>query len=132
MEGDAVPLVRILDLRAELLQLLLRIVDQGGQLRPILRREAVGKKQVDPLAHHAGAGVEDVQKSFVLPVDVGDKMLTSPGQVQNGLQIDDLRTGGAQIRIHPGQHFQHVQFVVGILTLLLHEDVPSFYSARMI
>ena len=39
-----------------------------------------------------------MQKRLVFPVDVGDKVLRALGQVQDGLQVDDLRTGGLDRR----------------------------------
>ena len=45
-----------------------------------------------------GAGVEDVQESLVLTVDVREKMLRALRQAHNGLQVDDLRAGGLWVR----------------------------------
>ena len=48
-------------------------------------------------------------KGLVLPVDVGDEVLGALGQVQNGLEVDDLRAGSLDGGILAGQHFQVVQ-----------------------
>lgn len=109
VEGDAVPLPHVGGLPLDLLQLLLGVIDQGGQLVPLRLGDGGGKQIVQLFPHDPGRGVEDVQKGLVFPVDVGDKVLRALGQVQDGLQVDDFRTGGLDRGVLTGQHFQIVQ-----------------------
>ena len=80
MEGDAVPLVHILICFVELLQLVLRVVDEGAQLVPVRLGDGGGVQVVHLLLDDAGAGVQDVEKGLVLPVEVGDEVLRALGR----------------------------------------------------
>ena len=71
-----------------------------------------------------GAGVEDVQESLVLTVDVREKMLRALRQAHNGLQIDDLRTGSLYRGILPRRHLQIAQFLGGVILLGFHAEHP--------
>ena len=120
VEGEVVPRVQVVDLRLEQFQLFLRIVHQRRELSSLLLRERVGKEQVDPLAHHAGAGIEDMEKGLVLAVDVGDEVLAALRQIHNGPQIDDLRPGRANRRVHAGEHAQKAQLLGRIASMQFH------------
>ena len=106
VEGDPVPLLQIFCFPAHQLQLFPWIVDQRSQLTPLRLGQAGEEQLVHLFFYHAGAGVEDVQEGLILPVDVRDEMLRSLGQVQNGLEVDDLRAGGLDGGILAGQHVQ--------------------------
>lgn len=60
VESDAVPLVHVLHLAVELLQLLLGIVDEGGQLVPLSLGDGGGEQVVYFLPDDAGTGVENM------------------------------------------------------------------------
>ena len=47
---------------------------------------------------------EDVEEGLVLAVDVGDEVLGALGQVQDGLQIDDLTAGRLDGGVLAGEH----------------------------
>ena len=47
-----------------------------------------------------------MQKRLILPVDIGDEMLRPLGQIQDGLEVDDLGAGRLDSGILPGQHIQ--------------------------
>ena len=115
VEGDAVPLLQRLVVQrpGHLLQLLLRVVDQGGQLVPVVLGHAGGEELVHLLAHHAGGAVEDVEKGLVLPVHVGEEVLGALGQVQDGLEVDDLAAGGLDGGVLAGEHLQVAQILRG-------------------
>ena len=127
MESDAVPLLRILDLGQEDLELLLGVIDQRGQPLPRGLGHAVGEQKIDPLADHAGAGVQDVQERLVLPVYVGDEMFAALGEVEDRLEIDDLRPRGAHGRIQPGKHVQIAQLLGTIASMLLHNAASVLF-----
>ena len=109
VEGDAVPFPHIVALPLDLLQLLLGVVDEGGQLVPVGAGDSGAQQLVDLHPHHAGGGVEDVLEGLVLPVDVGQEVFGALGKVLDGPQVDDLGTGGLDIGIVPGQQPQVLQ-----------------------
>ena len=106
VEGDPVPLLQVVRIPADPLQLFPGIINQSGQLASLRLGQSGEKQLVHLLLHHAGAGVEDVQKRLILPVDIGDEMLRALGQIQDGLEVDDLSAGCLNSGILAGQHVQ--------------------------
>ena len=125
VEGDAVPLVHILICFVELLQLVLRVVDEGAQLVPVRLGDGGGVQVVHLLLDDAGAGVQNVEKGLVLPVEVGDEVLRALGQVQNGLEVDDLAAGRLYRGVLLGQELQIAQFFLRKRLFPLH-SIASF------
>ena len=112
MEGDAVPLLQLLlapGLGGDHAELFLGVVDEGGQLVPLRLGYAGGEEGVHLLPDHAGGRIEDVKKGLVLAVDVGDEVFGALGQVQNGLEVDDLAAGRLYGGVLAGEHFQIAQ-----------------------
>ena len=72
------------------LDLLTRVVDERAQVALFLLGERVAEVLVHVLADDAGAVVEDVQEGLVLAMQVAHEVLGALGQVENGLQVDDL------------------------------------------
>lgn len=68
--------------------------------------ELHGKGLPDALADDAGAVVEDVLEGLVLTVHVRDEVLGALGQVENGLQVDDLGEDGLRRRELLGEKLQ--------------------------
>ena len=129
IESDAVPLIQVVDLGLELLQLLLGIDDQGGELVQLRAGNAVLEEHVQPLPDDAGAGVENMEKGLVFSVYVGDEMLAAFRKIQDCLQVDDLGSGGAERGILPGEHSQIAQLLCGIGFMLFHHvDSPCSRS----
>ena len=127
MQRDAVPLFQIPDVGvAQVVQLLLRVVDQRGQLIKLRAGDAVGKERVQRLADHAGAGIENVQKGLMLPMDIGDEVLAALGQVHDGLQVDDLRGRRADRGKHAGEHLQIAQVIFRVGAVLCHRSISFF------
>ena len=54
-----------------------------------------------------------MEKGLVLPVEVGDKVLRAFGQVQNGLEVDNLAAGRLYRGVLLGQELQIAQFFLG-------------------
>ena len=73
--------------------LLARVVDEGAQVGALSVSELAAEDDVHVLAHHARAVVHDVHERLVLAVDVAHKVLGALGQVENRLEVDDLREG---------------------------------------
>ena len=65
-----------------------------------------------------------MEEGLVLPVDVGDEVLGPLGQVQNGLQVDDLGAGGLYRGVLPGQQLQVAQ-LLWAEGLFCHDDPPD-------
>ena len=124
MQRDAVELVGILQRGLELLQLLLRVVDQRRELVELGAGDGVGKEQVHPLAHDAGAGVEDMQEGLVLPVHIGDKVLAALREVQDRLEVYDFGACGPHRRELAGQQLQVAQLFLGIVLMRCHVSQP--------
>ena len=82
--------------------------------------DAGGKKLVHLFPHRAGSAVQDVEKGLIFAVHVGNKVLGALGQIQNGLEIDDLGTGRLYRGILPGQHLKIVQIRLCLALLALH------------
>ena len=131
VEGDAVPLPHVLRLPLHLLQLLPWVVNEGGQLVPLVFGQGCGKQVVHLLPHHAGGRVEQVEKGLILPVDVRDKVLGPLGQVQDGLEIDDLTAGGLDCGILAGEHLEIAQAGGRSSCFLFHESPPSNKQAAI-
>ena len=126
MQRDAVPLLGIGGVGQDELHLLARIVDQRRELVDLGARHAVAEQIVQRLAHHAGAGVQDVQKCLVLAVHVGNEMLRALGQVHDRLQVDDFRARRAYRGELAREHAQIPQLFGRIGLMLLHETNPPF------
>ncbi len=87
-------------------QLLPGIVDEGAELRLLRGGHDPVEEEVDLLPDHAGAVVDDVLESLVFPVGVTEEVLRPLGQVQDRLQIDDLRKSRPPVGKNPGQQLQ--------------------------
>ena len=85
MKRDAIPLIQILLLLGHQRQLLLRVIDQRRQFIPVMAGHTGVKKLVQLFLDVAGAGIEDMLECFIFAMDIGNKMLRSLGQIQNGL-----------------------------------------------
>ena len=131
VECDTVPLIQIFNLWFQLFQLLLRVIDQRGQLLQLRMGNAVFEQKIQLLPDDTRAGVEDMQESFMLTVDIGDEVLTAFRQIQNGLKIDDFSAGGTERRILMGEHPQVAQFLWGVALMLLDHSSFSLYSGRL-
>ena len=73
----------------------MRVVDERAEVRLLGPRELKAEGRGNALADDAGAVVEDVLEGVVLTVDVRDKVLRTLGEVEYGLEVDDLGVGGA-------------------------------------
>ena len=93
MDGIVVPGVQVFLFIGDQCQLGGRVVDQCCQLILFFLGEPILKGFIQLVADFAGTGVEDMQKCFMLTVDIRHEMLRTLGQIQNGLQLDDLCTG---------------------------------------
>ena len=97
-EGDRVPLVGGDALLAQAAQLAVRVVDERAEVGLLGARELEPEGVCDALAYDARAVAEDVLEGVVLAVDVRDEVLGPLGQVEDGLEVDDLGVGGADGR----------------------------------
>ena len=89
-----VPGRRVAMRRAHERELLMRVVDERAQLPCLLAGEGGAEDLIHVLAHHARAVAEDVYERLVLAVQVAHEVLGALGQVEDGLQIDDLGEHG--------------------------------------
>ena len=93
-KGRAVPRGRVLALLLDALELLVGVVDEGAELGLLAGGELVAEDRFDALADDARAVVDDVVELLRVAVDVGDEVLGGLGQVEDGLEVDDLGVDG--------------------------------------
>ena len=65
-----------------------------------------------------------MQKGLVLPVDIRDKVLGALGQIQDGLKVDNFRTGRLDGGVLPRQQAQIAQFLGSEGIFQLHGMPP--------
>ena len=93
VQHDLVPVLhfRLCPGPPDKLDLLLRIINQGGELPDIALRESPAKHLGDLLSDGARAVLQYVRESLVLSVNIRNKMLCSLRQAQRRRQVDDFR-----------------------------------------
>ena len=106
VDGDPVPGIGVVRVG----QLPLRVVDQQCQGVFLLLPQQIAEAVVDLGVDGPGGVFQDMGKIGVLPVDIAHEMLGGLGQLQNGLQPDDLRRGGRNIGIVLGKQLQIFDF----------------------
>ena len=68
-----------------------------------------------------------MEERVVLAVDVGHEMLGALGQVQDGIEPDELLAGGLNGWVLTGQHPQITQLLVGERSFVFHKESPSIF-----
>ena len=131
MNGQPVPLVQVLLLVGNQCQLGGGVVDEGRQVVHVPLGHGGGEKLFQLFLDFAGAGVENVQKRLMLAVNIGHEVLRGLGQIQDGLEPDDLRARGLHRGILPGKQPQIVQLLVGKNTLVIHMILPFRHEASL-
>jgi len=99
-ERDGVPLLRGAALVVDPTELGLGVVDERAEIGLLVLGNFKLEGRLHALADDAGAVVEDVLEGLVLAVDVRDEVLGTLGQVEDGLEVDDLgvdRLGGREL-----------------------------------
>ena len=107
MQGDLIPVLDgafILLLQHDL-QLFARIIDQRRQTLLVFYAQRVAKLLVDLAPHGAGTVFQHVVELLILSVDIRHKVFRALGQIQDCLQIDDLRRSLRDRRILFGKAF---------------------------
>ena len=99
--------------------------DEGGKLVTLGSGQGGAEQDVQLLPNDAGGRLHDVLERLVFSVNVRDEMFGALGQVEDGLEIDDLRAGGLNGGVLLGQHFQVVQVLRPIGDFFGH-DIRSF------
>ena len=130
VQRDAVPLVKVFNLRAQFFHFFFRIIDQCGKLIQFRPRHGVLIKKVQPFPHNAGAGIQNVQKCFIFSVHIRNKVFTSLWQVHDCLQVYNFRPCRSYGRILPRQHFQIAQFFRCIGSGRIHDG--SFFAGEFL
>ncbi len=64
--------------------LFLRVVNQGGQGRPVGIDQGAAKKVVNFFPYHAGGAAEQMKKSLMLPVNIAEKIFSSLWEAHDG------------------------------------------------
>ena len=112
----------------ELGQLLVGIIDEGGQLGAGRLRDGISQHDIDFFADDAGRRVQDVDKSLILAVQVTHKVFRPLGQLEQSLCADDL-AGCCRLRgVIPRQQGQIFQVVSDLLIFSAHSVLPKLCS----
>ena len=106
VKGDAVPVLHVDPFPLDLLDLFRGIINQGGEPGPFLLRHGVAEGQIHLFPDDAGAVVENMAESLLLPMEVAHEMLGALGKVEDGVEIDQLGTHSLDGGILPGQQLQ--------------------------
>ena len=105
-QRDGVPLLGHDAGGLEATQLAVRVVDERAEVGLLAVGELEAEDVRDALADDAGAVVEDVLERVILAMDVGDEVLSALREVEDGLEVDDLRVGGADGRELLGEQLE--------------------------
>ena len=94
-----IPVVDVLFLCLYQLKLLLGVVDEGAQLFLLALTDG-GSEYFAHLALDVSRGIlQHVDEGFVLAVQVGQEVLSAFGQVEDGLQVDNLAGSIGHVRV---------------------------------
>lgn len=119
IEHRLVPPACIQMLAADEGDLLARVIDERAQVALLLLIERVAENLVHMFAHHARAVVKDVHERIVFAVQIAHEMLGTLGEIENGLEIDDL----GEDRLLRGELLgQKTQVFQGLFAAIVHAD----------
>ena len=124
IDRQAIPLIRNHALLLEQRQLLIRIGDERGEHIPLMGGKQVAVQVVDLALDDAAGVMQDMQESLMLAMQIRKEMLRALGQVEDGLQVDDLRTGSLHRGILLCQKPQIVQLLGRKYMLAVHNGQP--------
>ena len=134
-ERLGIPLVQSVLIGAaglELGQLLVGIIDEGGQLGAGRLRNGISQHDIDFFADDAGRRVQDVDKGLVLAVQIAHKVLRTLGQLEQSLCADDL-AGCCRLRgVIPRQQGQIFQVISDLLIFSAHSVLPQIMQYSFI
>ena len=105
-DSDPVPLGHILLLGLDQLELALGIIDKGTQLLLLLLLELEAEELVHLALDCPGGIAQHMLHRVILAVQVGHEMLRTLGQVENRLEIDNLRNRRLNGRKTLGEQLQ--------------------------
>ena len=108
-EHLVVPLGQQVACLAHEVELLVGVVDEGAEVGLGALVKLVAKERPHALADDAGAVVADVREGLELAVHVAHKVLGAAGEVEDGLEVDDLGVGRARRGKLPREEAQVVQ-----------------------
>ena len=121
----AVPRRRRAPLRAHLVDLLLRVVNERAELGLLFLRQPHAEDVVDLLADDAGTVVEDVEERGVLAVQVAHEVLDALRQREVRLQVDELLVNGFLRRVLLCHEAQDLARLFLVRAIIRHIDSPS-------
>ena len=123
-QGLPVPGVQVSLAVFQFVQLAGRVVDEGGKLRPLLRAHRVSQHPVHLFLDDPGGVVHDVGKGLRLAVEIAHEVLGALGQLEDGLQVDDLAAGAGDGGVLPGQQGEILQVFTELVRVGSHGARP--------
>ena len=127
-QGRGVPLFQLVLVGAaglELRQLLVGIIDEGGQLRTGSYRDGFPQHDIDLFPDDAGGRVQDVDEGFIFAVQVAHEVLGALGQLEQCLCADDLAGRRRLGRVVPRQQRQIFQMISDLFVFGTHGFLPK-------
>ncbi len=124
VDGDMIPVVDVFFLLLHELKFLAGVIDQRAEFFFLRLPDLVAEDFVHLPLDVAGSVFQYVAEGLELSVDVGQEMLGAFGQIEDGLQVDDLgtgfRDGGEGVRqqlqvahvVFYGLCFRHISFSI--------------------
>ena len=100
IQSNLIPVLHILLIFLDQVHLFSWIVNQCCQRTFVIISQRMSKHIIDLLSHCTGTISQYMGKSLILPVKVRHKMLCSLRQIQNRLEINDLRRCLSDCRIN--------------------------------
>ena len=98
-------------------EFLVRIIYKRAQVGPLALTHGLAEHDLDMLPYHPRAVVQDVHEGLVLTVQIAHEVLGALGEVQDGLQVDDLGEDGLLGGELLGQERQVLQGLRGRLRI---------------
>lgn len=93
MERDVVPVVDVGLRGLDKLKFLLRIIDERAELALLRVAQCVAEELIDLSLDVSRCVLEDMLEGLIFSVKVGNEMLRGLREVEDGGEVDDLRTG---------------------------------------
>ena len=129
-----IPGILIFDLRQQEVDLLLRVIDERGELRLLVLAQFDAERLLDARAHIARAVAQQMRKRLVLAVDIRREHLGPLGEIQDRVQVHNLGRSLRGCGKRPGEQSQVMQLVLvhAMPPRMIREKTPCTHSIRYV
>ena len=112
VDGDVVPVVDVFLGCLDEFQLLFRIIDERAELAPLGLADVALEEFAHLAAYVSRCILQHVLEGGTLAVQVGQEMLRTLGEVENGFEVDDFGSCRRYRRERCGEQLQVVHVTV--------------------